>query len=189
MDARLTNGESEIVIANRKGRAIRFPENKVRVMGRGAAGVRAIRLDEDGTDQVVGMVCVDPNDPQATILVVSDKGNGKRTDLSDYSVTNRGGKGVKTLKLSDKTGSLVAIKNVSETQDLMITTTQGVIIRMHVSDLRVMGRATQGVRLIRLDEGDEIGDVAVIDREEELSDEMMEIETPLVSPPFDDSEE
>jgi len=189
MDARLTNGSSEIVIANKKGRAIRFPENKVRVMGRGAAGVRAIKLDEKGNDQVVGMVCVDPLDPQATILVVSDKGNGKRTDLSDYSVTNRGGKGVRTLKLSEKTGSLVAIKNVNETQDLMITTTQGVIIRMHVSDLRVMGRATQGVRLIRLDEGDEIGDVAVIDREEELAEEIQESENPIISPSFDDSEE
>ncbi|MBK6861030.1 MAG: DNA gyrase subunit A [Saprospiraceae bacterium] len=189
MDARLTNGASEIVIANKKGRAIRFPENKVRVMGRGAAGVRAIKLDEEGNDQVVGMVCVDPMDPQSTILVVSDKGNGKRTDLSDYSVTNRGGKGVRTLKLSEKTGSLVAIKNVNETQDLMITTTQGVIIRMHVSDLRVMGRATQGVRLIRLDEGDEIGDVAVIDREEELAEEIQESENPIISPSFDDSEE
>ena len=189
MDARLTNGASEIVIANKKGRAIRFPENKVRVMGRGAAGVRAIKLDEEGNDQVVGMVCVDPMDPQSTILVVSDKGNGKRTDLSDYSVTNRGGKGVRTLKLSEKTGSLVAIKNVNETQDLMITTTQGVIIRMHVSDLRVMGRATQGVRLIRLDEGDEIGDVAVIDREEELAEEIQESENPIISPSFDGSEE
>jgi DNA gyrase subunit A len=112
------------------------------------------------------MVCVDPTDTETTILVVSEKGNGKRTDIEDYSVTNRGGKGVKTLKLTEKTGDLVAIKNVRETQDLMITTTQGVMIRIPVSDLRVMGRATQGVRLIRLDEGDEIADVAVIDQQE-----------------------
>ena len=167
MEAKLTNGQSEIVIANRKGRAIRFSESKVRPMGRSAAGVRAIKLDEEHGDQVVGMVCVDPTDPEVTILVVSEKGNGKRTDIGDYSVTNRGGKGVRTLKLTEKTGDLIAIKNVTELQDLMITTTQGVIIRMSVSDLRVMGRATQGVRLIRLDEGDQIADVAVIDQQDE----------------------
>lgn len=186
MDAKLTNGQSEIVIANRKGRAIRFSESKVRPMGRSAAGVRAIKLDEEKGDQVVGMVCVDPNDPSTTILVVSEKGNGKRTDLNDYSVTNRGGKGVKTLKLTDKTGDLIAIKNVTESQDLMITTTQGVIIRMSVSDLRVMGRATQGVRLIRLDEGDQIADVAVIDQEEDKLDDQ-QITKPLEE--IDDSEE
>ncbi|MBK6546440.1 MAG: DNA gyrase subunit A [Saprospiraceae bacterium] len=185
MEAKLTNGQSEIVIANRKGRAIRFSESKVRTMGRNAAGVRAIRLESTG-DQVVGMVCIDPSDTESTILVVSEKGNGKRTDINDYSVTNRGGKGVKTLKLTDKTGALVAIKNVTEQQDLMITTTQGVIIRMHVSDLRVMGRATQGVRLIRLDEGDEIADVAVIDREEEVIEDVEIIVPPIIG---DESEE
>ena len=186
MEAKLTNGQSEIVIANRKGRAIRFSESKVRPMGRSASGVRAIKLDEEQGDQVVGMVCVDPNDPEATILVVSEKGNGKRTDLGDYSVTNRGGKGVKTLKLTEKTGDLIAIKNVTESQDLMITTTQGVIIRMSVSDLRVMGRATQGVRLIRLDEGDQIADVAVIDLQEvKLEEQIM----PMPIPEVDDSEE
>ncbi|HEX5624757.1 MAG TPA: DNA gyrase subunit A [Saprospiraceae bacterium] len=186
MEAKLTNGQSEIVIANRKGRAIRFSESKVRTMGRNAAGVRAIKLDAGGKDQVVGMVCVDPGDKEATILVVSEKGNGKRTDLEDYGVTNRGGKGVRTLKVTEKTGDLVAIKNVDESQDLMITTTQGVIIRMHVSDLRVMGRATQGVRLIRLDDGDEIADVAVIDREEEIAADL-EVDAPMPIP--DDSEE
>jgi DNA gyrase subunit A len=186
IEAKLTNGESEIVIANKKGRAIRFSESKVRPMGRSAAGVRAIKLDEENGDQVVGMVCVDPKDPRVTILVVSEKGNGKRTDIDDYSVTNRGGKGVKTLKLTEKTGDLIAIKNVTESQDLMITTTQGVIIRMSVSDLRVMGRATQGVRLIRLDEGDQIADVAVIEQEDEKLSE------PVISDSItdaDDSEE
>ena len=145
-----------------------------------------IRDRESTGDQVVGMVCIDPSDTESTILVVSEKGNGKRTDINDYSVTNRGGKGVKTLKLTDKTGALVAIKNVTEQQDLMITTTQGVIIRMHVSDLRVMGRATQGVRLIRLDEGDEIADVAVIDREEEVIEDVEIIVPPIIG---DESEE
>ncbi|MBK8955566.1 MAG: DNA gyrase subunit A [Saprospiraceae bacterium] len=171
IDARLTNGQSEVVIANRKGRAIRFSEAKVRAMGRNAAGVRAIKLDENSDDQVIGMVCVDPNDPETTILVVSEKGNGKRTPLEDYSVTNRGGKGVRTLKVTDKTGNLIAIKNVSDIHDLMITTTQGVVIRMEISELRSMGRATQGVRLIRLDEGDEIADVTVIERVEDALDQ------------------
>ncbi len=182
MEAKLTNGESEIVIANRKGRAIRFPESKVRAMGRSAAGVRAIKLDEKSDDHVVGMVCVDPNDPEVTILVVSEKGNGKRTQIDDYSVTNRGGKGVKTLKLTDKTGDLIAIKNVTELHDLMITTSQGVIIRISVANLRVMGRATQGVRLIRLDDGDQIADVAVINKEVDVENENMNV-------PFDESEE
>ncbi|MCC6754454.1 MAG: DNA gyrase subunit A [Saprospiraceae bacterium] len=182
VEAKLTNGRNEVVIANRKGRAIRFSESKVRAMGRNAAGVRAIRLDAEG-DWVVGMVCVDPEDTATTILVVSEKGNGKRTALEDYSVTNRGGKGVRTLKLTEKTGELVAIKNVNDSQDLMITTTQGVMIRMEVGELRTMGRATQGVRLIRLDEGDEIADVTVIDREEDDSADS------LASTPFSPSPE
>lgn len=167
VEARLTNGNSEILIANRTGRAIRFPESKVRPMGRSAAGVRGIALDEDGDDYVVGMICVDKDDKEASILVVSEKGNGKRSGLEDYRITNRSGKGVRTLLVTDKTGFLVAIKLVHDADDLMITTTSGVIIRMHVDNLRIMGRATQGVKLIRLDEGDEIGDVAVVERDDE----------------------
>ncbi len=186
MEAKLTNGQSEVVIANRKGRAIRFSESKVRAMGRNAAGVRAIKLEAEN-DYVVGMVCIDPADPNSSILVVSEKGNGKRSSLDDYSVTNRGGKGVRTLKLTDKTGELVAIKNVSPLQELLITTIQGVVIRIEVSELRIMGRATQGVRLIKLDEGDEIADVTVIDREEE--EELTDIHEIENKPQPDDSEE
>ncbi len=167
MEARLTNGKNEIIIANRTGRAIRFPESTVRAMGRNAAGVRGITLDASGNDYVVGMVCVDPNDQDANILVVSEKGNGKRSEINDYRVTNRGGKGVKTIQVTDKTGQLIAIKLVHDSDDLMITTNNGVTIRMHVDSLRIMGRATQGVRLIRLDENDQIGDVAIVKKEEE----------------------
>jgi len=162
LEARLTNGNSEILIGVKSGRAIRFPEAKVRAMGRSAAGVKGIVLNDTGDDQVVGMVCVDADDSEATILVVSEKGNGKRSDLNDYRMTNRGGKGVKTLSVTEKTGPLVAIKSVSEADELMITNKSGIIIRMSVSDLRVMGRATQGVRLIKLSDTDAIADVAVI---------------------------
>jgi DNA gyrase subunit A len=162
LEAKLTSGKDEIVIANKEGRAIRFSETKVRPMGRNAAGVRAITLSETGNDAVIGMVCVNPEDPNTTILVVSEKGNGKRTSLDDYRITNRGGKGVKTMNLSDKTGELVTIKSVTEDDQLMITNKSGIIIRMAVKDLRVMGRATQGVRVIRIDDGDSIADVAVV---------------------------
>ncbi len=188
MEARLTNGKNEILIANRTGRAIRFPEHKVRTMGRNAAGVRGITLDK-GPDVVVGMICVDPDDKGVSILVVSEKGNGKRSDLEDYRVTNRGGKGVKTIQVTDKTGNLVAIKSVQESDDLMITTLNGVIIRMPVESLRIMGRATQGVRLIRLDDQDEIGDVTVVIKDEDVVEELLpaEIIAPIDS--IDDSEE
>ena len=165
LEVRLTNGSNEIFIANRGGRAIRFPEATVRPMGRTAAGVRGLRLDGD-KDEVIGMVCVDPEDKEISILVVSEKGNGKRSEVEDYRITNRGGKGVKTMQITDKTGALVAMKVVTEEQDLMITNRSGIIIRMPVADIRVMGRATQGVRVIRLDADDEIGDVAVIDKME-----------------------
>ncbi len=174
LEAKLTNGNNEIVIANRGGRAIRFPEAKVRPMGRSAAGVRGIRLSETFEDDcVVGMISVDPSDPEVSVLVVSEKGNGKRSALDDYRVTNRGGKGVKTLNVTDKTGFLIAIKSVSTADDLMISNRSGIVIRMHVEDMRVMGRATQGVRLIRLDEGDSIADVTVVikDEDEEIVDE------------------
>ena len=162
LEVRLTNGSSEILIAKKSGKLIRFPEEKVRNMGRTAAGVKGVTLSDKMEDEVIGMITVDPTDPTVNILVVSEKGNGKRSSLDDYRVTNRGGKGVKTINITEKTGALVALKLVREDDDLMITCKSGVVIRLSVSGLRVMGRATQGVKVIRLDEGDEIGDVAVI---------------------------
>jgi len=162
LEARLTNGTSEVLMALRSGRAIRFNESTVRPMGRTATGVRGITLGGK-TDEVIGMICV--NSPDESILVVSEKGYGKRSDLEDYRVTNRGGKGVKTINVTEKTGSLIAIKNVTDTDDLMIINLSGIIIRMGVSDLRVMGRATQGVRLINLKEDDGIAAVAKVECE------------------------
>jgi DNA gyrase subunit A len=159
LEARLTNGKNEIILATKSGRAIRFNESTVRPMGRNAAGVRGVSLGEK--NEVVGMVCI--HNPQETILVVSEKGYGKRSDLEDYRVTNRGGKGVKTINITDKTGDLIAIKSVNENDHLMIINKSGITIRMEVSELRVMGRATQGVRLIRLDESDSIASVAKIE--------------------------
>ena len=169
LEARLTNGNNEIFIANREGNAIRFNENTVRAMGRSAAGVRGISLNEGLGDHVVGMVCIDPEDKEYTILVVSEKGNGKRSDFEDYRLTNRGGKGVKTMQITEKTGALVTIKAVKEEDDLMIINRSGIIIRIPVLDIRVMGRATQGVRVIRLEKDDEIGDVTVVPHTEEDS--------------------
>lgn len=168
IEAKLTNGKNNIVLSVRSGRAIQFNEEDVRPMGRTATGVRGIIVPDDGEDTVIGMVCVDPADTATSVLVVSEKGMGKRSALEDYPTQNRGGKGVKTLNITEKTGQLVAIKSVTDADDLMITTTSGITIRMEASDLRVMGRATQGVRLIRLDEGDEIADVTVVDREPEV---------------------
>ena len=148
VDVRLTNGKNELIIANRNGRAVRFNENAVRTMGRVATGVRGMRID-DGDDAVVGMVVVN-NPEQETIMVVSEEGYGKRSQVEDYRVTNRGAKGVKTLNITDKTGRLVAIKNVTDENDLMIINKSGIVIRLAVADCRVMGRATQGVRLINL---------------------------------------
>ena len=148
VDVRLTNGHNELIIANRNGRAVRFDENEIRTMGRTSTGVRGMRLDE-GDDAVVGMIVV--NDPEKeTVMVVSEQGYGKRSDVLDYRVTKRGGKGVKTLNITDKTGRLVAIKNVTDDNDLMIINQSGIVIRLAVADCRVMGRATQGVRLINL---------------------------------------
>lgn len=162
IEVRMTNGHNEIVIANRNGRAIRFNEGAVRVMGRTATGVRGMLLDDDGQDEVVGMVCI--KDPEAeTIMVVSEQGYGKRTDLEDYRKTNRGAKGVKTLNITEKTGKLVAIKSVTDDNDLMIINKSGITIRLKVSDVRVMGRATQGVRLINLEKrNDEIASVCKV---------------------------
>ncbi|MEZ4722576.1 MAG: DNA gyrase subunit A [Flavobacteriales bacterium] len=172
LEARLTNGENHIIMALRSGKAIHFNENTVRAMGRGASGVRGITLGGP-KDEVVGMICIE-NPDEETVLVVSEKGYGKRTDVEDYRITNRGGKGVKTLNVTDKTGDLIAIKNVTDENDLMIINKSGIIIRISVEELRVMGRATQGVRLINLRNGDEIAAVAKVDsvdEEEELLDE------------------
>ena len=156
LDAKLTDGNSEIMMAVKSGRAIRFSEEKVRATGRGAIGVAGIEVDEGG-DEVVGMICVNPEEKSSrTVLVVSDKGFGKRTPIDEYRFTNRGGKGVKTINVTEKTGGLVGILDVSESEDLMITCKSGVTIRMPVSGISEQGRATQGVKLIRLDEGDEI---------------------------------
>jgi DNA gyrase subunit A len=164
LEARLTNGNHEILMAIRSGKAIRFPEEKVRPMGRNASGVRAMRLDTDN-DIVVGMVCAE--NEQETILVVSANGYGKRTIVEDYRVTNRGGKGVKTINVTEKTGPLVAMKIVTDDDDLMITTKNGIMIRMDMSSLRVMGRATQGVRVINLKSGVIIASVAKVPHSEE----------------------
>ena len=163
IQVRMTNGNNEVVIANRNGRAIRFHESAVRVMGRTAAGVRGMTLDEnDPTDEVVGMVCMKDNEKE-TILVVSEQGYGKRSNIDDYRITNRGGKGVKTINITDKTGKLVDIKNVTDDNDLMIINKSGITIRMKVSDLNVIGRATQGVRLINLEKrNDEIASVCKV---------------------------
>ncbi|QXV64417.1 DNA gyrase subunit A [Mucilaginibacter sp. 21P] len=159
LEATLTTGTSEIVMALQSGRAIRFNESTVRPMGRTATGVRGISLDSNN-DEVVGMISI--NDAETTVLVVSEKGYGKRTDIEDYRVTNRGGKGVKTLNITEKTGNLVAIKGVTDTEDLMIINKSGIIIRMAIAELRTMGRATQGVRLITLKGNDEIASVATV---------------------------
>ena len=172
IEAKLTNGANRILIANQNGRAIHFEETKVRSMGRSAAGVRGIKLDDD-KDQVVGMITVDPEAESSTILVVSENGYGKRSLVDDYRVTNRGGKGVKSMQVTDKTGKVMSIKSVNDEHDLMITTKEGIVIRMAVEQLRVMGRATQGVRVIRLDNSDAIADLAVLaksDDEETIED-------------------
>ena len=165
IEVRMTNGNNEIIIANRNGRAIRFHESTVRVMGRTATGVRGMTLDEDGQDEVVGMICI-KNPETETIMVVSEQGYGKRSELEDYRITNRGGKGVKTMQITEKTGRLVAIKSVTDENDLMIINKSGITIRLKVADVRVMGRATQGVRLINLEKrNDEIGSVCKVTSE------------------------
>ncbi|MFW6327500.1 MAG: DNA gyrase C-terminal beta-propeller domain-containing protein, partial [Bacteroidota bacterium] len=169
LEARLTNGESEILLAVRSGKAIRFNESKVRPMGRTAAGVRGISL-KDSKDEVIGMVCV--NNGSEEILVISENGYGKRSKIDDYRITNRGGKGVKTLNITPKTGSLIAIKGVSVDNDLMIITYKGLTIRLAVSTISVLGRATQGVRLINLREDDSIASVARIVKVEEQDAEI-----------------
>jgi len=164
LEAKLTTGDSQVMLALKSGKSIRFEEEKTRPMGRNASGVRGITLAHEN-DEVVGMVAV--NDMESNILVVSEKGYGKRSSLEDYRITNRGGKGVKTLNVSEKTGDVVAIKNVTDEDDLMIINKSGITIRMEVSDLRVMGRATQGVKLINIKDSDSIAAVAKVMHEEE----------------------
>jgi DNA gyrase subunit A len=170
LDACLTDGNQHIMMAIKSGRAIRFPEEKVRPTGRGAIGVFGINLDTT-KDEVVGMICVNINDPEVSILVVSAKGFGKRTAAEEYRITNRGGKGVKTINVTEKTGSLIGLLNVNEKQDLMITCKSGVTIRTSIASIREAGRATQGVKLIKLDEGDEIAAITSLN---ELEEEIIE---------------
>ena len=169
LEAKLTNGNSQIMIAAKSGKSIRFEEAKTRPMGRNASGVRGITLRDD-KDEVIGMVSI--ADDASDILVVSEKGYGKRSKLDDYRITNRGGKGVKTINITEKTGGLVAIKNVTDEDDLMIINKSGITIRMGVADLRVMGRATQGVKLINIKENDSIAAVAKVQSEDDDVEEM-----------------
>jgi DNA gyrase subunit A len=168
LEAKLTDGNSEIMLAVKSGRAIRFPEAKVRATGRGAIGVAGIEVD-DANDEVVGMVCVNVEDKTRTVLVVSEKGFGKRTPIDEYRITNRGGKGVKTINVTEKTGKLVGILDVSEKEDLMITCISGITIRMSIAQISEQGRATQGVKLIRLDDEDAIAAITNLDEMEEES--------------------
>ena len=190
IEVRMTNGDNEIIIANRNGRAIRFHESTVRCMGRTATGVRGITLDEDGQDEVIGMICI--KDPETeSIMVVSEQGYGKRSDIEDYRITNRGGKGVKTLNITEKTGKLVAIKTVTDENDLMIINKSGITIRLKVEDVRIMGRATQGVRLINLEKrNDQIGSVCKVESESEeeaLAEEIVEGEDILTIEPLEEN--
>lgn len=185
LEARLTNGESEIMMALNSGKAVRFNEKTVRPMGRQASGVRGITLASDH-DFVVGMICVDS--PEYDILVVSENGYGKRSSIDDYRITNRGGKGVKTINITEKTGGLIAIKNVTDADDLMIINRSGIAIRLHVNELRVMGRATQGVRLINLKKDDVIAAVTQVPRDED-EDENIDNENILVQENEDENQE
>src|SRR5690606_8507745 len=177
LGACLTDGNQNIMMALKRDRPLRFPEEKVRPTGRGAIGVFGISLDTK-VDEVVGMICVNESDADTTVLVVSAKGFGKRTKVEEYRITNRGGKGVKTINITEKTGDLVGLLNVNETQDLMITCKSGVTIRTSIASIRVAGRATQGVKLIRLDENDEIAAITQLnDREldeEESTEDLVE---------------
>lgn len=184
----LTDGNAEILMTNRNGRAIRFNESTVRQMGRVSTGVRGMRLDDDGSDEVVGMICMHPDDNK-NVMVISENGFGKRSLLDGYRITNRGGKGVKTMNVTEKTGHVVAIKSVDDDNDLMIINKSGITLRIRVADFRVMGRATQGVRIINLDKrGDEIASVCCVDTDPE--EEAVEaVENPEILPeePADDS--
>jgi DNA gyrase subunit A len=180
LEARMTDGNCEVIMAVKSGRAIRFPEEKVRPTGRGAIGVAGIEVD-DAEDEVVGMICIDKDDTSRTVLVVSEKGFGKRTPVDEYRITNRGGKGVKTISVTEKTGKLVGILDVKPAEDLMITCISGVTIRMSVNTISEQGRATQGVKLIRLDESDQIAAITKLDEEDEIiaeTDDLTENQVP-----------
>jgi DNA gyrase subunit A len=181
LEAKLTTGSSQVFLGLKSGKAIRFEESKTRPMGRGASGVRGVTL-ADESDEVIGMVTV--QNEEEHILVVSEKGYGKRSSMEDYRVTNRGGKGVKTISITEKTGGLVAIKNVTDSDDLMIINKSGIAIRLGVEDLRVMGRATQGVKLINIRENDSIAAVAKVVKEEEpeLDSDDALLDTSLIQP-------
>ena len=180
LEAKLTTGESQVMLALKSGKAIRFEEAKTRPMGRNASGVRGITLGHEN-DEVIGMIAV--NDMESNILVVSENGYGKRSSLDDYRITNRGGKGVKTISITEKTGNLVSIKNVTDDDDLMIINKSGIAIRMAVKDLRVMGRATQGVKLINLKGNDSIAAVAKVMHDE---DDVDDSETSEIEPNTND---
>ena len=186
LEAKLTDGNCEIMLAVASGRAIRFPETKVRPTGRGAIGVGGIEVD-DVTDQVVGMICVNPSTPDRTVMVVSEKGFGKRSPVEEYRITNRGGKGVKTISVTEKTGRLIGIVDVSEKEDMMITCKSGFTIRMKVSDIREQGRATQGVKLIRINEGDEIAAITKVDEQDEVEVVAEEHEVATEITPIDET--
>ena len=170
LEARMTDGNCEVIMAVKSGRAIRFPEEKVRPTGRGAIGVAGIEVDEVG-DEVVGMICVNKDDASRTVLVVSEHGYGKRTAVDEYRITNRGGKGVKTISVTGKTGNLVGILDVTAKEDLMITCVSGITIRMSVGQISEQGRATQGVKLMRLDDGDQIAAITKLDEEADKDSE------------------
>ncbi len=195
LEAKLTDGNCEVMMALESGRAIRFPEAKVRPTGRGAIGVGGIEVDDE-RDEVVGMICVNPSTPDKTVLVVSEKGYGKRTAVDEYRTTNRGGKGVKTINVTEKTGKLVGMLDVSESEDLIITCKSGVTIRMKVANISELGRATQGVKLIRIDENDEIAAITRIDVQdeaeiipEEVITDILPAEDDTTIQPVDPSEE
>jgi DNA gyrase subunit A len=172
LEAKMTDGNSEIMMAVKSGRAIRFPEAKVRPTGRGAIGVGGIEVDDE-KDEVVGMICVNKDDTSRTVLVVSEKGYGKRTAFEEYRMTNRGGKGVKTINVTDKTGPLVGMLEVTEREDLMISCKSGITIRMKMNQISEQGRATQGVKLIRVDDGDEIAAITRLDESNVIEEELI----------------
>ncbi|MGA0257489.1 MAG: DNA gyrase subunit A [Saprospiraceae bacterium] len=171
IEAKLTDGDMNIMLTNKFGRAIRFNESKLRDMGRSAAGVRGMNIDLNAGDEIIGMVIDDPSDADKAIMIISENGFGKRSQIDEYSIINRGGKGMKSMQITDKTGNVAAAKIVSELDDLLITTRNGIVIRLPISDVRIMGRATQGVKVIRLDDNDSIADVAVVRKDEDEEEE------------------
>jgi DNA gyrase subunit A len=186
LEAKMTTGNSQIMMAVKSGKSIRFEEEKVRSMGRTAAGVRGIRLSSE-EDEVVGMICI--NDLESNVLVVSENGYGKRSDVEDYRITNRGGKGVKTINITEKTGSLISLKNVTDADDLMVINKSGITIRIAVDTLRVMGRATQGVKIIRLKDDDSIASVAKVSKWEAEEQVLLDEDGNVIDPTESESAE